>query len=141
MVINAQTLLKKPKFSIKDFFSQCDQTRSFLRIWTHLLKKSLMEIFFFCAVKFRNQNTGYCGKNLGSFSLFSVDRNVTERKKSWDAHLKCCSIWLQNILFRSIPMEVETVSTFFVLFLEKPLEKVQPVNQISWFSDSLTEKT
>ena len=38
------------KFSIKDFFSKCDQIRSFLRIWSHLLKKSLMEDFIFCAV-------------------------------------------------------------------------------------------
>ena len=38
------------KFSIKDFFSKCNQIRSFLRIWSHLLKKSLMENFTFCAV-------------------------------------------------------------------------------------------
>ena len=38
------------KFSIRDFFSKCDQIRSFLRIWSHLLKKSLMENFTFCAV-------------------------------------------------------------------------------------------
>ena len=38
------------KFSIKDFFSKCDQIRSFLCIWSHLLKKSLMESFIFCAV-------------------------------------------------------------------------------------------
>ena len=38
------------KFSIKDFFSKCDQIHSFLRIWSHLLKKSLMENFIFCAV-------------------------------------------------------------------------------------------
>ena len=38
------------KFSIKDFFSKCDQIRSFLRIWSHLLKKPLMENFIFCAV-------------------------------------------------------------------------------------------
>ena len=31
------------KFSIKDFLSKCDQIRSFLWIWSHLLKKSLME--------------------------------------------------------------------------------------------------
>ena len=30
--------LQKMKFSIKDFFSKCDQIRSFLRIWSHLLK-------------------------------------------------------------------------------------------------------
>ena len=33
----------KIKFSIKDFFSKCDQLRSFLRIWSHLLKKPFME--------------------------------------------------------------------------------------------------
>ena len=32
------------KFSIKDFFSECDQIRSFLRIWSHLLNKSLVEV-------------------------------------------------------------------------------------------------
>ena len=36
---------EKMKFSIKDFFSKDD-----LRIWSHLLKKSLMENFIFCAV-------------------------------------------------------------------------------------------
>ena len=39
------------KFSIKDFFSKCDQIRSFLRISSQLLKKSLMKNFVFCAVK------------------------------------------------------------------------------------------
>ena len=39
------------KFSIKDFFSKCDQIRRKLRIWSHLLKKSSMEKFIFCAVQ------------------------------------------------------------------------------------------
>ena len=38
------------KFSIKDFFSKCDQIRRKLRIWSHLLKKALMENFIFRAV-------------------------------------------------------------------------------------------
>ena len=41
---------QKMKFSIKDFFSKCDQIRRKLRIWSHLLKKSLMENFIFFAV-------------------------------------------------------------------------------------------
>ena len=45
-IINAQ----KMKFSIKDFFSNCGQIRSFLQIWSPLLKKSLMENFIFYAV-------------------------------------------------------------------------------------------
>ena len=56
----------KMKFSIKDFFSKCDQIRRKLRIWSHLLKKSLMENFIFCAVLSRfylsvlfRENTDY----------------------------------------------------------------------------------
>ena len=36
---------QETKFSIKDFFSKCDQIRRKLRIWLHLLNKSLMENF------------------------------------------------------------------------------------------------
>ena len=40
---------KKMKFSIvEDFFSKCGQICSFLRIWSHLLKKSSVENFIFC---------------------------------------------------------------------------------------------
>ena len=35
------------KFSIKDFVSKSEQIRSFLPIWSYLLKKSLMENFLF----------------------------------------------------------------------------------------------
>ena len=41
----------KMKFSIKDFFSKCDQILSFVGIWSHLLRKSLMKNFIFCAVR------------------------------------------------------------------------------------------
>ena len=49
------------KFSIKVFFSKCDQTCSFPRIWSHLLKKCLMENFIFCAV--------YVGKFLNALFM------------------------------------------------------------------------
>ena len=38
------------KFFNREFFSKCDQIRRKLRIWSHLLKKSLMESFIFCVV-------------------------------------------------------------------------------------------
>ena len=41
------TITAQKKFSIKDFFSKCDQILRKLRIWSHLLKKSLMENFIF----------------------------------------------------------------------------------------------
>ena len=62
------------KFSIKDFFSKCDQIRRKLRIWSHLLKKCLMENFIFCAVVL----TMYIFLNLYSFYILhgcSVSRN------------------------------------------------------------------
>ena len=47
-----QTFLtaQKMKFSIKDFFSKCDQIPRKLRVWSYLLKKSLLENFIFWAV-------------------------------------------------------------------------------------------
>ena len=39
------------KFSIMDFFSRCDQIHRKLRIWSHLLKKYLIENFIFWAVR------------------------------------------------------------------------------------------
>ena len=46
----AEYTAQKMKFSIKDFFSKYDQIRSFLWIWSHLLKKSLVKNFIFYAV-------------------------------------------------------------------------------------------
>ena len=40
------------KFSIKDFFCKCDEIRRKLQIWSHVLKKSLMENFIFRANNF-----------------------------------------------------------------------------------------
>ena len=40
---------QKMKFSIKDFFSNCDQLYRNLRIWSHLLQKSLIKNLIFCA--------------------------------------------------------------------------------------------
>ena len=38
------TAAQNMKFFIKDFFSKYDQIVSFLRIWLHLINKSLLEI-------------------------------------------------------------------------------------------------
>ena len=45
------------------FFHKCDQISSFLRIWSHLLKKSLMKNFIFCTVlKFMKDFWYYYGQ-------------------------------------------------------------------------------
>ena len=43
---------QKMRFSIQNFFSKCYQIHWKLRIWLHLLKKSLTENFIFCALCF-----------------------------------------------------------------------------------------
>ena len=41
------------KFSNEESFRKYDQIRRKLRIWSHLLKKSLMENFIFCEVTYQ----------------------------------------------------------------------------------------
>ena len=54
------------KFSGKDFFSKCEQICRKLRVWSHLLKKSLMENFIFCAVYLLHEIKRKLGKRLKS---------------------------------------------------------------------------
>ena len=52
---------QKMKFSIKDFFSKCDQIRRKLRIWSHSLKKSLMETSYFMQCIYQQWNVSRFG--------------------------------------------------------------------------------
>ena len=62
MEICSDITAHKMKFSITDFFSKCDQIRRKLRIWSHLLKKSVMENFIFvqCILNTGRNVTGDC---------------------------------------------------------------------------------
>ena len=71
------------KFSIKDFFSKCDQIRSKLRIWSHLLKESLMENFIFCAVSFINSYINYSNIAWVSTNKTKLKKTIWETKTSW----------------------------------------------------------
>ena len=59
---------QKMKSSIKDFFSKCDQIRRFLRIWSHLLEKSLIESFIFYVVK--------CQHNASIHNVFKLKSKI-----------------------------------------------------------------
>ena len=48
---------QKMKFSIKDFASKCDPIDRKLRIWSHLLDKSLMKkLHFLCSLSIKLQS-------------------------------------------------------------------------------------
>ena len=79
------------KFSIKDFFSKCDQIRRKLQIWLHLLRKSLMENFIFCAV----QPTPACCGFFWLIPLFTsedatecFDLQIYNKSTSWRFYYK-----------------------------------------------------
>ena len=93
------------KFSIKDFFSKFDQIRSFLLIWSHLLKKFLTENLILCALEWVNPLDnlsimscstqgkliiilliGYTAQFLASWSVLLV--YCSGKRKCWDVSLR-----------------------------------------------------
>ena len=67
------------KFSIENFFSKCDQIRCFLRVWSHLLKKSLMRNFIYCA-----QLRAVTCKSLNSVHYFKYLYHGNIMAKYWE---------------------------------------------------------
>ena len=70
---------QKMNFSIKDYFSKCEQIGSFLQIWSHLLKKSLTEKAIFvqwvsCSVEIIESKYIYKKADL-TFSISCADKN------------------------------------------------------------------
>ena len=79
---------QKMKFSIKDFFSECEQIRRKLRIWSHLLKKSLMGNFIFCVVKVADLQTCNFIKKRIQQRCFSVKFAKSLRTPFFTEHLR-----------------------------------------------------
>ena len=75
------------KFSLKDFFSKCDQIGSVLRIWSQLLTKYLMKTLFFVQ----------CGLRVRVVFLDQVDQVQLQKhlglfldpKLSFDENIQC----------------------------------------------------
>ena len=110
---------QKMKFSINDSFSKCDQTCSFLWIWSHLPKKSLMGNFISCALQLLQSKTkNYCNSLPCEFpswnpplEIFGITEKYHWRTKElntastyrkfseelkflipWYAHVRLCSM-------------------------------------------------
>ena len=72
------------KCSVKDFFSKCYQIRRKLRIWSYLLKKSLMKNLIFCAVWLVITNTS---------ERSASHRNKCDGDKKPKINIPNCTIW------------------------------------------------
>ena len=57
--IGSSNPIQKMKFSIMNFWSKCDQIHRKLRIWSHLLNKSVMKNFIFCSVQYAHSDLLY----------------------------------------------------------------------------------
>ena len=91
---------QKMKFSIKGFFSKYDQIRRKLQIWSHLMKKSLMENFVFCAV---NAEMKPCLNELSCAAQnmkFSITNFISKCEKT-HRKLRICSHLLSKSLTKA----------------------------------------
>ena len=85
---------KKMTFSTKEFFIKCDQIRRKLPIWSHLLKKTLMENFIFCAVSvfmsWKHLKPSICRKHCVYFTTFfaAIDYIYNSGKFEWYLYLR-----------------------------------------------------
>ena len=98
---------KKMKFSITDFFSKCDQIRSFLWIWSHLLKKSLME----WVVETGGRGGTFSGAKLFVHKIKSNQtkwREQTKKATKNDIRRRACSQkkWCPSHKFFHVPFAV-----------------------------------
>ena len=92
---------QKMQFSIKDSLRKFDQIRSFQPIWSHLLKKSLMHNFIFCAVFHLNchhqmilaKTYSFTQKNVWHQNLTNngIIRNNSERFDSKKTYSNSCA--------------------------------------------------
>ena len=90
---------QKMKFFIKEFFSKCDQIRSSLRILSHLLKKSLMENFIFCAVG-GNKEADEEDENDNQYKFYSREESGGIGEYSSE-----CTIVLYVLIFHNLSIQ------------------------------------
>ena len=141
------------KFFIKDFLSKCEKIRSFLRIWSHSLNKSLMETSFFVQWYLRIILLGNyvmeenlfvyveCSVVRHATSRFSVRKNETKKNKK--ERKRVTPGWTDI----SGPVHVSFLSRscmyYIMLILHNPINPLNVVsrNSFSWASNFTSPTT
>ena len=123
--MNALSIAQNAKFSITDFFSKSDQIRSFLRIWSHLLEKSLMENIIFCAAKFFALKSGTFTQDMFTIPLkklkilsgYSI-RNKNNSCFFWKIELvEKWKFWFVKVLIRNQVLHTKLLLSVWLTFL------------------------
>ena len=97
-VLSAQ----KMTLSIKEYFSKFDQNRRKLRIWSHVLKKSLMKNFIFCAVSILDTHFVSSASTFLTIP-YSLCGRKTLKQRFTDGSKNRCSKELRQTLTRNRP--------------------------------------
>ena len=110
---------KKIEFYIKDFFSKCGQIRSFLRIWSYLLKKSLTENFIFCAVWTSCCKISTMIPEMANNYLVhnAVNKMVCAKIfDSWNIYFDCPIFWRKNLgkMSRDLNLYTKIILTLYI---------------------------
>ena len=121
----------KMKFSIKEFFSKCDQIHRKLQIWSHLLKKSLMENFIFCGELrlFATEILRYqCNSSHFGFTCVFFLKNLTFL--FWRLKAIKRNLYLKENLFIARSMKIHSCENlvlcyYFKFFILFPLKRIQ----------------
>ena len=93
MAIRPYYTARKIKFSIEDFCSKCDQIRRNVQIWSHLLQKSLMENFIFCAVL-----------ESDFWQVFYKKKLLLKTFTKFKGKYLCCSLFLTKLRLFSLQL-------------------------------------
>ena len=124
---------QKMKLFLKGFFCKCDQIRSFLQIWSYLLKKFVIGKFIFWAVYC---SVSYCPEEKG---VRKISQNSQENayarasllinfnKKETLAQVFSCE-------FREILKNIFFIEHFCWLLLTLRTLKITPVTLVTWGS-------
>ena len=80
----------KKKFSIKDFFRNCDQITRKLPNWSHLMKQSLTENFIFCAAYLSYHESFY----------------TTNEQRNQDFIIHVSMFYLYGFILRSLLVQI-----------------------------------
>ena len=105
-------------FSIKDFFSKCDQIGTFLRICSHLLKKSLMKNFISYAVYFIQRVLTMLYYTFGWINIFPCcfpTQNIINFFQFWIS-------FIRNLICNTNPIQRIVLTTTIYLVSWKPIK-------------------
>ena len=105
--LNETSFTQKMKFFTVDFFSKCNQIRSFQRILSHLLEKSKIGNFIFCAVALqKSRNRRYPTETITDVDYAGELAFITDKIGNAENYFMCLK--MQNLRLVYTLMQIKS---------------------------------